>query len=89
MSLYQPETAFRIFKRAMKNVDIATGEIPITPWRDYSSYGPASSFDIKNQMPEDPEKSCYVYFALTTCTVTQLLALAAGYAVVKDWVVVG
>jgi len=40
-------------------------------------------------MPADPEKICYVYSALTTCNISQMDALAAGTAIVKDWVVVG
>jgi len=40
-------------------------------------------------MPADPKKICYVYSALTTCSIAQMEALAAGTAIVKDWVVVG
>ncbi|KAE9380409.1 putative carboxypeptidase S1 [Stipitochalara longipes BDJ] len=86
---YQPETAFQIFNRAMKHTDIPTGSAPLSPWGDYSTYGPDSSFSTKNQMPVDPEKICYVYAALTTCSIAEMEALGAGTAVVKDWVVVG
>jgi carboxypeptidase D len=40
-------------------------------------------------MPNDPKKVCYVYSALTTCSVAEMESLAEGIAVLKDWVVVG
>lgn len=40
-------------------------------------------------MPVDPEKVCYIYSVLGSCTVEQMGRLAAGTAVVKDWVVIG
>jgi len=39
-------------------------------------------------MPADPQKVCYVYSALTTCSLADMEALAAGTGVVEDWVVV-
>jgi carboxypeptidase D len=38
-------------------------------------------------MPAEPEQVCYVYSALTTCSLAEMEALAAGTAVVEDWVV--
>ena len=73
----------------MEHIDIATGSSPLSPWGDSSTYGPDSSFARKNEMPTDPEKICYVYSALMTCNIAQMEALAAGTAIVKDWVVVG
>ncbi|TVY94449.1 Carboxypeptidase S1-like protein A [Lachnellula willkommii] len=84
---YQPETAYRIFDRAMSHVDIATGQRSITA--DYSTSGPSSSFQYKNQMPEDPKKVCYTLMALTTCTTADFQRLAAGTAIVRDFVLVG
>ena len=73
----------------MSHRDIATGNIPISLDTKYSTSGPESSFGFKNVMPEDPAKVCYAYMALTTCTLEDMLNLAAGAAIVKDWVVVG
>ncbi|KAH8684614.1 Alpha/Beta hydrolase protein [Tricladium varicosporioides] len=86
---YQPETSLRIFERAMFHRDIATGQTSISTRGNYSSKGSQSSFGIRNIMPEDPNKVCYTYMALLTCTVAQIGMLAMGNAVVKDWVVVG
>jgi hypothetical protein len=71
----------------MAHVDIATGKGSITP--NYSTSGPSSSFQYKNKMPEDPKKVCYTLMALTTCTAADFQRLAAGTAIVKDFVVVG
>jgi hypothetical protein len=73
----------------MKHTDIPTGSAPLSPWGDYSTSGPESSFARKNRMPVDPEKVCYVYSALTTCSIAEMESLAEGTAMVKDWVVVG
>jgi hypothetical protein len=73
----------------MKNLDIQTGSFPLSSWGEYSTSGPESSFARKNRMPVDPEKVCYVYSALTTCSIAEMEALGAGTAVVHDWVVVG
>ena len=71
----------------MSHTDISNGEKAVTP--NYSTTGPKSSFQIKNKMPVDPKKLCYTYSVLTTCTVQQIGQLAAGTAVVKNWVVLG
>ncbi len=54
----------------------------------YSTVGPASSFAIKNVLPPDPPPVCYLFNAPGSCTGNQLAALAAGTAVVKDYIVV-
>ncbi len=72
----------------MKHTDIPTGSSPLSPWGDYSTWGPESSFARKNEIPVYLVKVCYIYSALTTCSVAEMKALAAGTAVVKDWVVV-
>lgn len=84
---YQPETAYRIFDRAMSHVDIASGKTATIG--DYSTSGLASSFQYKNTMPEDPQKVCYTLMPLTSCTVADLERLADGTAIVKGFVVVG
>jgi hypothetical protein len=86
---YQPETAYRIFNRAMFHKDIATGDIAISESANYSTTGPSSSFQIKNAMPDNPPNICYTYMATTTCTTAQLARLQNGTAVVEDFVVVG
>lgn len=87
MPYYQPETAYRIFDRAMSHVDIASGKLPTSG--NYSTSGPSSTFQDKNKMPEDPPKVCYTLMTLTSCTAQDLQRLANGTAVVKDYIVVG
>ncbi|TVY38347.1 Carboxypeptidase S1-like protein [Lachnellula subtilissima] len=84
---YQPETAYRIFDRAMSHTDIATGQASNTA--NCSTSGPSSSFQYKNQISEDPKKVCYTLMALNTCTTADIQRLTAGTAVVRDFVLVG
>jgi hypothetical protein len=84
---YQPETAYQIFMRSMFNKDVSTGLRAISS--EYSTSGPASSFAIKNQVLDSPPPLCYTRAALGSCTSEQIGWLAAGTAIVKDFVVVG
>jgi hypothetical protein len=85
---FQPETVSRIFDRVMFDKDVATGSIDITANISYRSTGPESSFDIKNELVPSPKNECYVWDAVNTCTNDELLALANGTAVVKDFILV-
>ncbi|KAI1252097.1 hypothetical protein MGN70_006669 [Eutypa lata] len=90
VSSYQPETAYQIFMRTVFGQDVATGTICLADTPDYGSQGPASVFDVKNEVPSQPDVSCYVLRAPMTgsCTVEQLEALQDGTAVVENDVVV-
>ncbi|KAF2870669.1 Alpha/Beta hydrolase protein [Massariosphaeria phaeospora] len=84
---YQPETVSQIFDRVMFDKDVATGSICTAGNSSYSSTGPQSSFGIKNQLPASPRNECYVWSEGITCTEMELLALADGSAVVRDFIV--
>ncbi|KAL9483353.1 hypothetical protein ACSS6W_002142 [Trichoderma asperelloides] len=84
---YQPETAYRIFSRAMSGLDIATGQV--LPGAKYSTVGPSSSFSIKNFVPKPSEPLCYTWDIMETCTPAQTALLANGTAIVRDFVLVG
>jgi hypothetical protein len=86
---YQPETAYRIFQRAMFNTDVATGRIPTDAAANYTTTGPSSSFGIKNAVPSLPLPLCYTWDVMETCTDAQKLLLQNGSAVVQDFIVVG
>ncbi|KAJ7347264.1 Alpha/Beta hydrolase protein [Mycena albidolilacea] len=86
---YQPETAYRIFQRAMFNTDVATGRIATGAAANYTTTGPSSSFDIKNAVPPPPLPLCYTWDVFETCTDAQKLLLDNGSAVVRDFIVVG
>ncbi|KAI9727225.1 MAG: hypothetical protein M1834_008485 [Cirrosporium novae-zelandiae] len=86
---YQPETAYRIFMRAMFDTDIATGSISTVSNADfkYQTSGPSSSWSIKNKLPEMPAIECNIWGLRYTCTDNQIEAVINGTAVVKDYIV--
>jgi hypothetical protein len=84
---YQPETMYEIFERAMFGHDIATGKINLAQNGNYSTTGPMSVANVKNKVTEALENMCFVRLP-ESCTDEQLIALANGTAVVKDWIVV-
>lgn len=88
VAAYQPETLSKIFERAMFGRDIATGDVDLDRNANYTTKGPHSVRDVKNEIPEEQESICHVRLAPITCTDEQMMALADGSAVVEDWVVV-
>jgi len=88
---FQPETAYRIFMRTIKDQDVATGSISLSDGSDngtYQTHGPSSVFDIKNVVPPAAPAQCYLWQLSTTCTANQLEAVIGGTAVVKDYIVI-
>jgi hypothetical protein len=83
---YQPETAYELFMRALFNKDMATGLLPIRD--DYQTVGPASTWHIKNEIPERPEPVCYI-LAPSTCTKEQYDTVINGTAIIENYIVVG
>ncbi|KAJ4302627.1 hypothetical protein N0V90_001516 [Kalmusia sp. IMI 367209] len=84
---YQPETAYRIFMRALFNHDIATGNISTTENADYGSKGPETVFNITNEPVQLPGSQCYV-LDKDQCTADQWASVENGTALVKNWIVV-
>ena len=84
---YQPETAWRIFHRAVFGLDIATGIVSTDSKTDYSTQGPSSSWGVKNEVPVSLQPQCYT-LNLATCTTEEYESLVNGTAVVRDWIVV-
>ena len=85
---YQPETAYRIFQRAIFGADIATGNVSTLITSNYSTQGPSSSFQFKNDAPESPKAQCYVLNLLGTCTKEQQASVLNGSALVHDYIVI-
>ncbi|CAI7578512.1 unnamed protein product [Penicillium bialowiezense] len=85
---YQPETAYEIFYRSLFNRDLATGKIDTARNASYETQGPASTWHIKNEVPESPEPLCYILALGATCTDDQIASVLNGTAVVEDYVVV-
>jgi len=85
---YQPETAFRIFQRALFNMDIATGSVSTLQNADYSTQGSPTTFQIKNVVPQSPAPTCYVLAFQSTCTTDTQAAVLNGTALVHDYIVI-
>lgn len=85
---YQPETAYEIFRRAMFNLDIASGKISTTENGSYGTVGPSSTFSIKNKVPESPQPTCYTYALLSTCTDDQINSVIDGTALIHDYILI-
>ncbi|EME81428.1 uncharacterized protein MYCFIDRAFT_52091 [Pseudocercospora fijiensis CIRAD86] len=87
---YQPETAWRIFTRALGSQDVATGlkGIQDKDGKWYASTGPKDSRSVKNVLPPQPKVICYVGDVNGTCTNEQFASLLTGKAVVKNFFLV-
>ena len=87
---YQPETAYRIFMRALTNRDIATGEVNTVTDdpRTYQTFGPASTWQFKNEDPPEFQQFCYVLNPTALCTEEQIAAVQDGDAEIINYIVV-
>ncbi|KAL4909403.1 hypothetical protein BDW74DRAFT_80709 [Aspergillus multicolor] len=85
---YQPETAYEIFHRAMFNRDIATGKISTARNGTYSTTGPSSTWNVTNTVPDSPAPTCYILSLGSYCTDEQIVSVANGTALIKDYIVV-
>lgn len=82
---YQPETAYKVFMRALTGRDIATGEIEVDA--DYSTSGPSNTYNITNESPELRSPSfCYTP-QLGSCSDQQVAAVRNGSATICDYIV--
>ncbi|KAI4662126.1 uncharacterized protein J4E88_010916 [Alternaria novae-zelandiae] len=84
---YQPETAYKIFTRALFNRDISTGNISTTETPDYASEGPSDVYNITNEPIVDEGTQCYVLDP-GQCTSEQWESVMNGTALVRNWIVV-
>ncbi|KAI0182161.1 serine carboxypeptidase [Hypoxylon sp. FL1284] len=83
---YQPETAYRMFHRALFNQDIATGTVDLIETPEYATEGTADTWAIKNEDPPDLLHFCYIYDA-STCTEEQIEAVRNGTAIIVSGIV--
>ena len=83
---YQPETAYKIFMRAMFNKDIATGRIDLSD--DYSTKGASSTWHIMNDVLPPPKPECYI-LEPSGCSEELYAAVENGTAIIKDLFVIG
>ncbi|KAI1171344.1 Alpha/Beta hydrolase protein [Nemania sp. FL0916] len=78
---YQPETAYKLFYRALHNQDMATGTVDTASNPSYATNGTADTWYIKNENPEDPVHYCYLWDVGATCTDDQAESILNGSAV--------
>ncbi|KAH7074774.1 Alpha/Beta hydrolase protein [Paraphoma chrysanthemicola] len=83
---YQPETAYKIFQRALFNLDIATGRVSTVEHPDYATKGPRDVYNITNEPVKDPGSQCYV-LDRDQCTEEQWETVMNGTALVRNWIV--
>ncbi|KNG45415.1 carboxypeptidase s1 [Stemphylium lycopersici] len=84
---YQPETAYKIFMRALFNRDISTGNVSIAESPDYATEGPSDVYNITNEPIVDAGAQCYVLDP-GQCTEDQWASVMNGTALVRNWIVV-
>ena len=82
---YQPETAYQLFHRAIFGMDMATGQQTLSD--TYSTTGPASSWDVKNNDPGLYPQQCYILSA-QTCTDDQIAAVRNHSALIHDYILI-
>lgn len=83
---YQPETAYKLFHRALFNKDIATGTVDLIENPEYVTEGPVDTWAIKNEDPPDLLHFCYIYDA-STCTEDQIESVLNGTAVIINGII--
>lgn len=84
---YQPETAYKIFQRALFNFDIATGNISTLENPNYATEGPKEMSHIPTEPLQDPGSQCYV-LDRDQCTEEQWKKVMTGEGLVKNWILV-
>ncbi|KAL8676219.1 MAG: hypothetical protein Q9224_007308 [Gallowayella concinna] len=89
---YQPETALRIFNRAIFGQDISTGTINTNNADDdgnYSSEGPSDSLGTRQEPPIDEyPHECYVLALASTCSEDEIELLQSGGGVVRNYILI-
>ncbi|KAI1408193.1 serine carboxypeptidase [Hypoxylon sp. FL1857] len=83
---YQPETAYKLFYRALFNKDIATGTVDLIENPEYATEGISDTWAIKNEDPPDLLHFCYIYDT-STCTEEQIESVLNGTAVIINGII--
>jgi hypothetical protein len=83
---YQPETAYRVFTRALFNLDVATGTQPTGAGSNYTSTG-KSVPDVQLVPNQSGLRYCYTY-AASSCHQWQIDMIKNGTAEICNWLFV-
>ena len=80
---YQPETAYRMYMRAIFGLDIATGQVSA---QNYTTIGPEDTYHIPNK-PLDPQPLRYCYsWSPGSCSDDEVAAMLNGSATVCSYI---
>lgn len=74
--------------RAMSNKDVATGIVSTADNETYSSTGPPSIRQVRDDAPESPAPTCYVWALRSSRAKDQKAAVLNGTALVRDWILI-
>jgi hypothetical protein len=81
---YQPETAFTVFTRIIRGVDLSMGHN--VNLSTFSTKGESDSAVYKNQVPKEQESTCWIRDAKGTCTEEERTAIQRGEGGVNNGV---
>ena len=84
---YQPETAFRLFQRAIFGNDMTTGQVDTSSNNSYSTTGPSDTLGSKNKVPVFPTPQCYILDS-STCTDQQMEMVVNGSGLIHDYILI-
>jgi hypothetical protein len=80
---YQPETAYRVFMRAIFGLDIATGQVSA---QNYTTIGPENTYNIVNKpLDKQPLRYCYSW-SPGSCSDDEMAAMLNGSATVCSYI---
>ncbi|KAL6241242.1 hypothetical protein RBB50_011921 [Rhinocladiella similis] len=85
---YQPETAYEIFRRALFNLDIATGKEDTAKNESFATTGLADTWSVKDTPHETSEHVCYTLASSASCTDEQLQSIIDGSALISKYILV-
>ena len=82
---YQPETAYEIFRRALFNLDIATGKKDTAKNASFATTGLPDTWSVRDVPHVSRDHVCYS-LAPTSCTDEQLQSIIDGSALISDYI---
>ncbi|KAK6379667.1 hypothetical protein LTS17_005739 [Exophiala oligosperma] len=85
---YKPETAYEIFRRALFNLDIATGQEDTAKNDSFATIGLPDTWSIKDTPHETKEHICYTLASSSSCTDEQLQSIIDGSALISKYILV-
>lgn len=85
---YQPETAYEIFRRALFNLDIATGKKETAKNASFATTGLPDTWSVRDVSHISRDHICYSLAPTSSCTDEQLHSIIDGSALISDYILV-